>query len=290
MAGKTKKKKSSNSKPKVVNTKKKRKKSSFPKVVLKGFKYLLIGIGWIFVSLGKLIKKLFSSTLKGAERATHSVNKEIIKREISKITVVKPINGSYQSFWNKLKTSDSLIGIILGARGSGKTAVALSMLENLKGGKKKFFAMGFSKAELPKWIKVVDKVEELDNDSYVVIDEGGILFSSRDSMSSSNKMLSDLLLVARHKNLSILFISQNSSNLEINTLRQADFLVLKKSSLLQKDFERKIVGKIYEKHQEGFKEFSHIMGLALIYSDSFLGFVENDLPSFWSSDVSKGFR
>jgi len=277
---KTKKKKSSKNKGR-------KKKTNF---ISKLFEYLFVGIGWVFVNLWKLIKSLFTKTIKNAGKAKRIVEKDIVKREKSKITVIKQIKGSYQVYWNKLKSSDSSIGIILGARGSGKTAIALSLFENLRGGNKNFFAMGFSKAELPRWIKVVSKIEEIDNDSYVVIDEGGILFSSRDSMSSSNKMLSDLLLVARHKNLSILFISQNSSNLEVNTLRQADFLVLKKSSLLQKDFERKIVGKIYDEYKKTFEELSDVKGLALIYSDSFLGFVESDLPSFWSTNVSKGFR
>ena len=97
------------------------------------------------------------------------------------------------------------------------------------------------------------------------------------------------LRIARHKNLTILFVSQNSSNLEINTLRQADFLVLKRSSLLQKNFERKIVAKIYGEHSDKFENYKAVKGLALIYAEDFVGFVENDLPSFWSSKVSKSF-
>jgi len=246
-------------------------------------KWIFAGVGWVFVNLWKGFSGIF-------RRSTIEVKKRSPPRKKAKILVLETSKGGYSAFWNKLVESDSLIGIILGARGSGKTAVALTILENLKGGEKKFFAMGFSKAELPRWIKPVDTIAELENDSYVVIDEGGILFSSREAMSSSNKMLSELLLIARHKNLTILFISQNSSNLEINTLRQADFLVLKKSSLLQKDFERKIVGKIYEDYQEGFDKYKNIKGSGLIYSDSFVGFVENELPGFWSTKISKGFR
>jgi len=213
-----------------------------------------------------------------------------VSKKVSQIRVVESLRGQYRSFWSKLSKSDSLIGIIIGARGSGKSAIAMSFAENLKNNKKKFFAMGFSSRELPRWIKSVDDISALENDSYVIIDEGGILFSSRDSMSTGNKLLSELLFIARHKNLTIFFISQNSSNLEINTLRQADFLILKRSSLLQRDFERKIISKIYEEHETGFEKYKDVKGLALVYSDSFLGFIENELPSFWSDGLSKSFK
>ena len=108
-------------------------------------------------------------------------------------------------------------------------------------------------------------------------------------MSEMNKMLSDILLVARHKDLSVLFITQNSSNLEINVIRQADYLILKPSSLLQKDFERTKIKKIYEEVVDDFSELKDDRGLTYIYSDKFRGFISNPLPSFWSEKVSKGF-
>ena len=109
-------------------------------------------------------------------------------------------------------------------------------------------------------------------------------------MDEINKLLSDLILVARHKNLSILFISQNSSNLDVNILRQADFLILKPSSLLQRDFERKIIRKIYEEVEDSFEKFSENLGLTYIYSSDFRGFISNPLPSFWKTSISKSFR
>ena len=109
-------------------------------------------------------------------------------------------------------------------------------------------------------------------------------------MSNANKLLSELILISRHKNLSILFISQNSSNLDVNILRQADFLVLKSSSLLQKDFERKIIQKIYDATEKDFEKFRDKKGLTYIYGNLFRGFVTNPLPSFWGEKISKGFE
>ena len=76
----------------------------------------------------------------------------------------------------------------------------------------------------------------------------------------------------------------------MNILRQADFLVLKRSSLLQKEFERKIVQKIYSGAREKFDKYGEDRGLAYIYSENFRGFVSNPLPSFWKEGISKGFK
>ena len=150
--------------------------------------------------------------------------------------------------------------------------------------------MGFKEEDMPIWINVVEDIKELKNKSIVLIDEGGILFSSRQSMAEPNKLLSELMFIARHKSISIIFISQNSANLEINAIRQADYLVLKKSSLLQKDFERKKIKEIYEQVGDRFKKYKSIKGITFVYSDEFSGFVENPLPSFWTRKISKAFK
>lgn len=254
--------------------------------------YLSVGIYFIlkyiiiaFYRVGKLIYFGLKSIFNKRERK----NKPFIKRKKGTgIKILDTKKGDFNKFWNKFKSSDSMIGLIIGARGSGKSAIALTIAEDFKESQKKIYSMGFT--NLPRWIKNIDDIKELKNDSIIVIDESGILFSSRESMSNANKLLSELLFIARHKNISILFISQNSSNLEVNTLRQADFIILKKSSLLQENFERKIIAKIYQEHQDGFKKYKDFKGLALFYSDDFEGFINNDLPSFWSEDVSKSFK
>lgn len=227
-----------------------------------------------------------------------SRNKRKIKKQkqamvsvYEEFKVIKTEKGTFKEFENKIFNSDSKIGLIIGARGSGKTAFGIKFLENAYSRtKKKCFALGFKESEMPSWIKVVSDVKEISNDSIVLIDEGGILFDSRSSFSNANKLLSHLILIARHKNLTILFISQNSSNIEVNVLRQADFLILKTSSLLQKEFERKIVQKIYDKVNPSFQEYRDDKGITYIYSNDFLGFVSNPLPSFWKESISKSFK
>lgn len=210
-----------------------------------------------------------------------------------KFEVVKKEQGNFEKLEKSFLEDKGKIGIILGGRGSGKTAIGIKFLENVYAKtKKKCFSIGLKKEGLPSWINSIKNPEEIENNSFVLVDEGGVLFSSRKSMSNANKVLSDLILLSRHKGINILFISQNSSNLEVNILRQADLLILKPSSLLQKNFERKIVQKIYEKTEKDFKRLKEKekKGLTYIYSDEFRGFVSNPLPSFWKENLGKSFK
>ena len=239
----------------------------------------------------KVIIKIIKKISKKSKEDKIKTKRESIKAKYVPFKIIESIEGNYKNWFDKTIESDSQIGIILGARGSGKTAFGVKLLENIYSkNKEKCFAIGFKPEEFPSWIKVISDISKLENDSWVLIDEGGILFSSRNSMSKANKMLSQLILIARHKNINILFISQNSSNLEVNILRQADFLALKSSSLLQKEFERKIIQKIYSDTQDKFRKYSKDKGLTYIYSGNCRGFVSNPLPSFWKEGISKSFK
>jgi len=242
--------------------------------------YLIKGIIFLLI---KMSKKNRENQIKN--------KRESIKPKYLPFKIIETLEGDYKDWFNKTIESDSQIGLVLGARGSGKTAFGVKLLENIYSKyKEKCFAIGFKSEEFPSWIKVVLDISELENNSWVLIDEGGVLFNSRSSMSNANKMLSKLIMIARHKNINILFISQNSSNLEVNILRQADFLAFKRSSLLQKEFERKIIQKIYSDIQTKFKKYEGDKGATYLYSDKFRGFVSNPLPSFWKESISKSFK
>jgi len=204
-----------------------------------------------------------------------------------KFLEIETINGDLNNF-HELLNNPGKIGIILGARGSGKSALGMRVLENINSFGKKVYALGFKPESLPKWIIPIKDINQITNNSFLLADESGIGFSSRSSMSSINKLLTELLLISRHKDLSIIFITQNSSNVEINTLRQADYLLLKPSSLLQLDFERKKIKDIYQEVIDKFKKYNE-KGTTYIYSDVYRGFVKNELPGFWSDELSKSF-
>ncbi len=278
--------------------------NSFFKYIIKPFYYL---ISFLFKKMsepisikikkrvGQRIKKKKEEIQQKQEQEEKKVKvlnskkrKSIVKFQNFK--EVKNIQGNLEDFNKFLFTNQSTIGLILGARGTGKSAIGMSLLENFASKTNKtIYAMGFKQHSVPDWIKVVDSIGEINIGSVLLVDEGGIQFSSRNTMSSSNKLLSEILLIARHKDLSVIFITQNSSNLEVNIIRQADYLLLKPSSLLQKDFERKKIKDIYNSVDDQFNALRDNKGLTYLYSNHYSGFLTNKLPSFWSDKVSKGY-
>ncbi|MBI2112169.1 hypothetical protein HYT52_01390 [Candidatus Woesearchaeota archaeon] len=255
------------------------------------FVYPFKGIYFILKLIGRKITSAYVKQKEISKKKKAESQRPKIIAKYSPLREIRNKTGSFSAFEKKLMTNKSTIGIILGARGTGKTAIGTRILENFAAKSEKYaYALGFKEEELPAWIKVIRSVEEIDTNAVLLIDEGGIEFSSRNSMSKANKILSDILLIARHKDLSVIFIAQNSTNLEINAIRQADYLILKPSSLLQKDFERKKIREMYQEVEKDFTELAETEGITYIYADNYQGFVVNTLPSFWSEKVSKGYR
>ena len=208
---------------------------------------------------------------------------------IQPFSVVKKEEGAFELFFNRI-LGYSLIFLITGKRGSGKTSLGMTLLSIFSSSRRKCYAIGFSKAKLPRWLKKAENIEKIPNNSAVLVDEGAIVYSSRDSMKDSNKALGKLMAIARHKNLSLILIAQSSAMLDINVLRLADILLLKEPSLLQTEFERKALQKIYEKIKPLFKKYEQREKLFYVWSDEFQGLLSYKLPEFWNSSISKAFR
>ncbi len=199
----------------------------------------------------------------------------------------KTEKGDYDSFHSKLLDS-SLVILITGKRGSGKTALGMKMLEIFAHARKKCYAIGFSKG-LPRFIKSVRSVEDVPNNSVLLIDEAAILFFARDAMSKINKMISKIMAIARHKGLLLILVSQSSALLELNVLRLSDTLIFKEPSLMQAKFERKALQEMYKKITPIFKSLQEKKKYFYIWDDEFEGLLSFDLPYFWNEKISKSF-
>ncbi|MFH1641513.1 MAG: ATP-binding protein [Nanoarchaeota archaeon] len=203
-------------------------------------------------------------------------------------SVVKSEKGNYQDFHKRLLKGSNIV-LITGKRGSGKTALGMKFLELFKKhSKRKLHAMGFSK--LPFGIKNVNTIEDIRNNSVVLLDEGAINFSSRDTMKSANKELGKIMAIARHKNLSLILIAQNSAMIDLNVLRLADTVILKEPSLLQAQFERKAIKDMYEKVAPHFSALEQRKAHFYVMDDEFEGLLKYSLPSFWTEKISKSFK
>jgi len=129
---------------------------------------------------------------------------------------------------------------------------------------------------------------------FVVIDEGAISLNARESMSLRNRILGKLFAITRHKDLSILFITQVSALIDVNILRYADVLFVKRPSRFQAEFERQQLRDYLSVIRQTIDAYARELGvdyrsLAWVDSDWFEGIIQTGLPSFWSEGVSKAF-
>jgi hypothetical protein len=204
--------------------------------------------------------------------------------------VVETVKGDFDTFHSKL-LKYSLIMLINGKRGSGKTALGMRLLELFrKKTKRKSYILGYDSTKLPGWIKKSEAIEDVPNNAIVLVDEGGLSFSSRDSMKEANKMLGKIMAVARHKNLTLILITQNSAMIDLNVLRLADTLLLKEPSLLQSKFERKAIKEMYDKVAPHFEKARNKQKKFYVWDDEFEGMLSYELSDFWSDKISKSFK
>ncbi len=78
--------------------------------------------------------------------------------------------------------------------------------------------------------------------------------------------------------------------IDLNVLRLADSLLLKEPSLLQSNFERKVLKDIYEKIKPKFHALENKKAHFYVWDDDFEGIVKYDVPSFWSEKISTSFK
>ncbi len=253
--------------------------------------FIAVGI-WSLIHRGA--KKAQQAHAERSERkAKESVKEQAHKRhgdaKFQPISVQSTTKGSFESFESSI-LNDSLIVAVAGKRGSGKSSLGFALMENINAKTKRpCFVLGVSDTHLPSYISSVQDIEEVQNDGVVLVDEGAISFSSRSSMSKKNKDLGELLAIARHKNMTLILVTQNTGMLDKNVLNLCDTILLKQGSLLQSEMERPVIKKLYEKATPALDALPHDKkkGGVYVVDGNFEGVIVVGLPSFWSQNLSK---
>lgn len=186
--------------------------------------------------------------------------------------------------------------LILGRRGSGKTALGARIAEFISATHgMSIFWVGLPESAqslLPKWVKLVNSPEQCPAGSVILADEAGLRYASLAFNTRENQLLRSLLMVARHRHSSLIFAVQSSRDIEYSITRQSDSIAFKQPGLHQPDSERPDLKPMARKAAEVFQKIPKEKrpASALIFDDLFTGVITTTLPSFWSDELSHVYQ
>ena len=186
--------------------------------------------------------------------------------------------------------------LIIGRKRYGKTALGFSILEEFHNEQPelKIFVVSLPKEKhhlLPDWIIPTDNIEELPDNSIALIDESSLSYHAYLWGQKETVVMDRMISISGHKNQTFIFITHTMRKFAITLLLDIDTLLCKKPSLFHGKLERGEVRKIIERVSKEFNELpkDEIKKNTYVVSDEFEGFIRNELPSFWSEDLSKSY-
>ena len=196
--------------------------------------------------------------------------------------------------WLKLIHHPLLI-LILGGRGKGKSALGYRLLELLRW-VANIYVVGLPKEArkcLPEWIRMVASLEDVPPKSIVLVDEAYMPYHARSSMAAKSKAMSQLLNLSRQREQTLIFVTQESRQVDSNITSSANVIIFKKPGILQAEFDRPGLTKIASNAKEAFTTISagDEKNQSYVYApdSDFTGLVENSLPTFWTQKLSHIF-
>ena len=138
------------------------------------------------------------------------------------------LEGEEQRKWRKVIIHPSVV-LILGKRGSGKSALGYYLLELLHAAYPTYLVGVSEKAQylLPDWIGIIPDLEMLPPKSVALVDEAYLRYHARQSNTDASIVMSKLLNLSRQKSQTIIFISQEARQLDRNIVSAADVIVFK---------------------------------------------------------------
>lgn len=202
---------------------------------------------------------------------------------------------------NHVYHGKSKIILVVGSRGAGKTATALYLAEQAKllGGHRSIYYVGYPeyKEMYPLWFRFVDTIDKIPNNSFAIIDEAAIKYSARDFQSTGNKQLTEQMVIARHKDITLVLITQNIKLVDINVNRLADIIIFKMGSNYGLERRKGEIMTKEKKEQEiivrRMKPRTKEECMVLYSSGSYPIYrrFKNPLPTFWDDEkISKSHR
>lgn len=190
----------------------------------------------------------------------------------------------------------SKIVYIIGARDSGKTASAFMFSEIVqKETNRKIYCVSptLNKKYLPEWIIVVDDIRDVPIGSFAIIDEASLQYNAREFYKRENIDMGKILAIARHKDIFLIFITQDIQLADITIRRLRDIVIWKRSNdygLSERGTHRSQEHKFWRKVRNMMapKDQNECL-FEYPAKKRFIHFT-HDLPECWNDELSKSWR
>ena len=241
-----------------------------------------------------VLKNFVDSVLKKQSPITEDKTKMLSLRLERKVPELLPdINTIEASRWLPLINHPCVI-VILGKKGSGKSALAYRLLELMRW-IAPICVVGLPSSAhkyLPDWIEVYSELEDVPPNAIVMVDESYIRYHARSSMTSHAKELSQILNLSRQRGQTIIFVSQESRQADRDILSAAGIIIFKEPGLFQAKLDRHELLNFVTQAMQAFQSITcdrKKWSFVLTQEQGCVGLIENSLPSFWSEKLSRAF-
>ncbi|MFC2059607.1 hypothetical protein ACFLTZ_00745 [Chloroflexota bacterium] len=247
----------------------------------------------LHIDFDRICKEALDKVFRKCEPVlTNTIEAPLIKEPTA--LSVPPDNTAIEaSKWLALIKHPVII-VILGKKGSGKSALGYRILEYFRW-TLPVYVVGLpadAHKFLADWIGVKPALKEVPPDSIVMVDESYILHHARSSMTAQAKALSEMLNLSRQRNQTLVFVSQESRQIDRNILSSADVIIFKEPGILQPRFDRPELRDIAREAKLAFATVSgDKRNWSYVYSPNadYIGLLENKVPTFWNQKLSRAF-
>jgi len=203
------------------------------------------------------------------------------------------VRSGYMAWLDSLELGKVLL--ILGRRGSGKSAFALKLGEYVFAvHQTPVWLVGIPEeisVYLPRWVSIAQDIEQVDLGAFIIVDESGLQYMAMRYQSDANTVMRRLLMIARHRKQSLVFICQVASDVDKAVVRQADCIVFKQPTLMQSKNDRPEVRDTAGRALKVFEALpkDERLRTAYVHDGDFTGVLQCDLPDYWREELSFAF-
>lgn len=182
--------------------------------------------------------------------------------------------------------------LIVGRRGSGKDVTAHEVARVLSKihGKHIYISLQPERYNLPGYFKNFKR--KFVPDSVLLLSDAHLSLYSREWRTNFSKTMDKLQTISRHRNIDIIYTTQQTRRLDINIVAGVDCIIFKEPSMLAAEFERPEIRKMTEIAQLWFKDRSQKIkwGRAVAFTpqgEFRLEYIKK--PYYWSEELSKAY-